>query len=306
MRHLGYAPHVVVRALAILVGLTGCDSLFGLHDSKPSDAGGTGDGLVDDADGDGGGDAIVSCVFTSDTAVISANNWTPSADLSSASRTNAENAIEFGKVAGKTAFELVVLDYQLIGVAAPSGFSSLGEPALAATGDQILVRMQYATGGLRFGLGITTRQPTTWSTVVPQTVRDEQGTAFDLALGDVPSAITATMPRRMLVTSTAMIRELVEGPAGTWQVVHSYAPAELGVATVGSGNLTADGRTLVFAGTPDSTSPQIYRADRAGLNMPFAAAGVLYHSSTALRGPFLAPNCGALSFLGVSTVYRAR
>ncbi|MBL0218559.1 MAG: hypothetical protein IPQ07_32365 [Myxococcales bacterium] len=294
------------RVLAILVSLTGCDSLFGLHDSKPSDAGGTGDGVSGDGGNDGANDGIASCAFTSDSFVIGANSWTPSADLLAASRTNAGNIIEFGKLPSKSAFELTATDYQPIGVAPPPGFTGLGEPALSASGDQIVVRMQYTTGGLRFGLGITTRQAAAWATLAVQTVLDDQGTVYDLTLAELPSAISATTPRRMLVTSTANLRELVEGPAGTWRVVHTYLPAELGVASVGSGNLTADGLTLVFGGTPDGTTSQIYRADRASLDLVFPAAVALYHSATSLRSPYLAPNCGALSFLGVSDVRRAQ
>ena len=278
------------RASLLIVLASGCDLVFGLdaRDAGP------------DAEGTGGPEAgapdapHAPCVFTADRFVVPAYWWVPSADLQTAVRYS-DNGVEYGSKEGMSAVQLGPQDYVPATVGPPPTHIQLEHPALSADGNQLVVRMERASGGYDIGIGDRFQKQFSQPQVV--SVQDEAGVAIPLSIQHHPSAPTATTPRRMLLTSASSLDELVE-TTGEWKRSQQYTPFKLNISSVGTGNLSADGLSLVFEGIPAAgAQSRIYYMKRTSLDDPFTTPLELYNP--VLSGnPYVSNDCSSLFFTG--------
>lgn len=91
------------------------------------------------------------------------------------------------------------------------------------------------------------------------------------------SSPTADAPRRILVRSaTAANMDEYGEDAGTWTLVTSYTPSDLGITAITSAQLSPDGlRVLLRGRDPVRMLGGMFYADRASVDAPFSTARYL-------------------------------
>lgn len=286
---------MALRHLTWLVVCFGCDRVFGVAPNHLGDGGAGGDGAGGELGVPDG--AHAPCTFTNDAFVVPGYWWVPSADLQTAVRYSLNGVVEYGAATGKSAAQLTDADYAPATLVS-SEYRQHEYPALSADGNQLVVRMERSAGG--YDIGIGGRFMNQFVAPAPTSLVDEAGVPIAVSIMDAPSAPTATAPRRMLLTSPGSLHELVEADQG-WKRVHRYDPFELGLAHVGSGNLSADGLSVVFVGAPGTAGfpggqPRIYWATRASLDDLFTTPLELYQP-VGPSIPYVSNDCTSLFFV---------
>jgi hypothetical protein len=180
-------------------------------------------------------------------------------------------------------------DYSLVYPLAPTGIYSA--PRLAPGGDELFLVMKMGSNAM----ARATRNAVgnTWSAPVPMIMKQSDGVTDAIFVdGHVPSAPTTTNPRRMLV-SLSTIDEYRETAPNEWRRIASYPATIGGISVLGHALLSPDGRRMTFRGQLGSSIVAGYFVERASLSSAFGTIPVQIPTSDGLSvaTPYLTPDC---------------
>lgn len=120
---------------------------------------------------------------------------------------------------------------------------------------------------------------------------------------DFMSSMTRGPMRRALISASGVFHEYEFDDSGTAsEIVPAYSPGELGLFSMSSPMLGADGLRLVlqassFAGAP----PRMYYAERPGLSARFTAAQEI--AMPVVTDPYLTEDCSRIYFSGLDSIW---
>ncbi|MFN0245557.1 MAG: hypothetical protein ACKV2T_01530 [Kofleriaceae bacterium] len=284
---------LIVRAL-LLVALAACDQVFGLDDRAKLDAG-TGDGSAPPSDG-----LTSSCFFAEPSqSGVAADAWFPDAALQRAVRLSNSGFVEIGEDSGKTVDMFGADDYSAAFVSLPAGYSAMFHPSLSADG-ALLMGLLLHEDGFTHRLAIAPRTLQIFATPAPADLRTANDVEWMLFASHTPSGPTSTTPRRMIITSTVGVTEVVEQTA-TWRAAETFFAPSFGLGVVTYATLTSNGLGLVLVGTTTANpnAQKVMLATRDSLDGPFGAASEIFRPAGGVgtRSAYLTADCSRLFFL---------
>ncbi|MFN0251049.1 MAG: hypothetical protein ACKV2T_29510 [Kofleriaceae bacterium] len=283
----------------LLLGLFGCDTVFGLGD-RPQDAGF--DMTLDMPDGaiDASDDAplqVFECPiggplqFDRDPIAVigGCTNYTTSSTTNTALMTCGGVVSEGPIGAGTSNAVLITL---------PAGETAL-DPRLAPSGDLLFARSVAIVSRIR----AFRRGGNSWAIEPASTAGLPMELATNVNFASPPSA---SPDRRLMLhrgADGATVFTEYRDNAGTWTMVRDYQPNDLGVGTFEHPNMTPDGLHLVYIGaTAVGGANKIWHATRASTATPFDAPVIIDVDSADLSYPHLAADCSRLYFNSFGTV----
>ena len=284
-----------MRRLLLVLSLAACDRVFGLDDrtEEPADGAPGGDAPPTD-------EAVSSgCTFAEPSqSGVAAGDWFPDAALMQAVRTNSQGFVQLGHTAGKTVEMFVEIDYKSAFIMLPSGYSAMEYPSLSAD-STLLVGRLAADDNVTFKLATARRASTIFQPPAAVDLRRMNGAPWNLDVVDVPSGPTMSEPRRMIISRSTGITEVVEDAAG-WRAESETLASSLGLANITYATLASDGLALVLVGstTANPSAQKVLRATRVDLGTPFGAASELFRpSGVGVSSAYLTADCATLFFV---------
>ncbi len=163
-------------------------------------------------------------------------------------------------------------------------------PRLAPGGNELFLVIKSGS----IAMGSSTRNVTSnvWSVPLSMKMKEPNGVTDATFLdGHVPSAPTTTNPRRMLV-SLSGIDEYRETAPNEWRRIASY-PANIdGVDVLGHALLSPDGLRMTFRGQRPSNNVAGYYLERASVSSAFGTPIQIPTSDgLSVATPYLTPDC---------------
>lgn len=282
--------------LLLLLGLVGCDQVFGLDGRQDRDAA-VGD-VMTPADIAPDGDAS-ACPASGPPA------FTP---VSAFLLTNCKNYTT-SKIANRalvscTSFYESALDTsdKMAAIVNIEPQEALYEPRLSPEGDEMFVTSQGPNG----------TQIRRYQRIGGQWHLGSALAGLPIDMAAPPTTLFASTPTAKSGSRRIMLAHLLgdvqsfeewKEDADTWSLVTSYTPANLGVATFAYPSLTPDGLHLVFSANPVAAMPaEIRYAWRATIDDRFDTSVKIDVGVNDVLYPHLASDCHRLYFTALDTV----
>ncbi len=280
----------------VLLALAACDRVYGL-DSREAPDGGSNSG--DDSAMPPSDGASTGCVFAEpSTGLVAADAWYPDAMLGIAVRKNSTGFIELGRAAGKTVDMLTNSNYTTAFVALPVGYSAMFSPSLSGDGT-ILVGRILNDDNVTHRLAMGTRGNQIFNDPSLVDLRTGSGGAWTLDVTDVPSGPTSVVPRRMLISQSQRVTEVVQ--SGTqWLATTEILATSIGLGAVTYATLTTDGLAMILVGTSAANpgAQKVFRAVRTDLGSPFGEANEIFRPlGVGVSSAYLVADCSKLYFV---------
>jgi len=132
-----------------------------------------------------------------------------------------------------------------------------------------------------------------WPTTVVLLKTEGGAITIPIAGNEEIGAPTATVPRRMLVSTGTVLDEFEEQAPDLWWRVRRHAASFAPVVFLGRATLSKDGRRLVFRGHDPATYVSGYYADRATIADSFPTTALLIpgQATDSVETPFLSDDC---------------
>lgn len=286
-----------MQRAVVLLALAACDRIYGLDGRLEPDGGGSNsgdDGAMPPSDG-----ASTGCAFVEpSTALIAADAWYPDAALATAVRKNGAGFIELGHSTGKTVDMLTESNYGSAFVSLPVGYSSMFFPSMSGDGT-LLVGSLANDDNVTFRLAIGTRNTQVFGNPALVDLRTASGTAWTLGVTDVPSGPTSVTPRRMLISQSQRIVEVVQN-GSQWRATGETLVTSIGLNAISYATLSTDGLAMILVGTvvANPGAQKVLRATRTSVDGPFGEANEIFRPlGTGVSAAYLVADCSKLYFV---------
>lgn len=282
----------------LLLGLVGCDTVYGLTERPDPDA------SVDADDPNDGGDladAGPGCPGTTPAFTPTAVFLFPACtDFTTSAATN-RGLMTCGDVLSETSLTSGTMTAAVANV---QPGQTLLDPRLSSAGDEMFVTSKDSVDSSR-SIRIYRRTGGQWHhDASPSSLPTESDGSNPL----FTSPPTTMLPggRRVIIhrtkVSVAYFSEYLES-SGVWTGVHDYTAADLGVATFAFPSLSPDGLQLVFSANPIGGGPvEVRYAKRVNVTTMFDSSVKIDVGADNTLYPHLAPDCTRLYFTALSTV----
>ncbi|HEU0029837.1 MAG TPA: hypothetical protein VFQ53_04330 [Kofleriaceae bacterium] len=288
--------------------LAGCQLVFPLHD-RPDAAAGDGDAMTA-GDGGGGRDSVgspaVACEVTEaprfDVGLTFGHNFVPDVDGNRAVK-ELNGVIRYTEVSPNLSTEG---GYTTLFDTLPANMVGVDAPALASTGDRMILRARLDTGVDALVESVRTGE-NTWSPPQLIELRDINDTVIGFASGQEPTQATDTQPRHMLVDTDGAFTEYVEIQPLVWRQLATTTAGSLGIPELRNASLTENGLRLVYLGQPAGGQLQrVYTYKRSTIDEPFTGAPTeLYQNQVETESyPYLSNDCKLLWYVSAANQIR--
>lgn len=283
----------------LLLGLVGCDTVYGLTGRRDPDA-----SMTDADDPNDGGDladAGPGCPGTTPpftpTAVFLFPNCT---DFTTSKPTN-RGLMTCSDVMNESSLSPSTMTLAVTNV--QSG-ETLVDPRLSPAGDEMFVTSKNGIDSSR-SIRIYRRTGGQWHHDASPTTLPTEVVITNPLFASPP---TEMLPggRRVFIhrtqVGTAYFSEYLEN-SGAWTNLHDYTAADLGVATFAYPSLSPDGLQLVFSANPIGGGPvEVRYAKRLTVTAMFDSSVKIDVGADNTLYPHLASDCTRLYFTSLNTV----